>query len=84
MPVLHARFKITPEQLEKAITPKTRMMFFNSPSNPSGIAYTAEELKALGEVLLNHPQILIATDDMYEHIHLVISLLSTYSTPVQS
>ncbi len=63
-----AHFKITPEQLEQAITPKTRMMFFNSPSNPSGVAYSAGELKALGEVLLKHPQILIATDDMYEHI----------------
>lgn len=63
-----ARFKITPDQLEKAITPKTKMMFFNSPSNPSGVAYTAEELKGLAEVLLRHPQVLVATDDMYEHI----------------
>jgi len=62
------RFKITAEQLEAAITPKTRLVVLNSPSNPSGIAYTIEELKALGEVLKKHPQILIATDDMYEYI----------------
>jgi aspartate aminotransferase len=61
-------FKITPEQLEKAITPKTKMIFINSPSNPSGVAYHKEELFALGQVLKKHPQIWIATDDMYEHI----------------
>jgi aspartate aminotransferase len=61
-------FKITAAQLEKAITPKTRMFVINSPSNPSGGVYTLDELKALGEVLLKHPNILIATDDMYEHI----------------
>lgn len=62
------RYKITPEQLSTAITAKTKLFFINSPSNPSGIAYTFDELKALAEVLLRHPQILIATDDMYEHI----------------
>ncbi len=62
------RFKITPEQLEKAITPRTRMIFLNSPSNPSGMAYSKAELTALGEVLRRHPNILIATDDMYEKI----------------
>lgn len=62
------RFKITPEQLEAAITPKTRLFVINSPSNPSGVAYTEEELKAIGDVLRKHPNILIATDDMYEHI----------------
>ena len=62
------RFKITPDQLKKAITPKTRLIFINSPSNPSGIAYSLEELQALGEVLKEHPGIIIATDDMYEHI----------------
>jgi aspartate aminotransferase len=62
------RFKITPDQLRKAITPKTRLIFINSPSNPSGIAYTLDELKALGDVLKEHPNIIIATDDMYEHI----------------
>ena len=61
-------FKITPEQLEAAITPKTRMLVLNSPSNPTGAGYTMAELAALGEVLLRHPDVLIATDDMYEHI----------------
>ncbi len=60
-------FKITPAQLEAAITNKTRLVIFNSPSNPSGMAYTENELKALGEVLLRHPAIWIATDDIYEH-----------------
>lgn len=62
------RFKITPQQLEKAITPKTRLLILNSPSNPTGMAYTKEELIALSQVLLKHPQVLIASDDMYEHI----------------
>ena len=62
------RFKITPEQLEAAITDKTRLFVINSPSNPSGMAYTKAELAALGEVLRKYPNILIATDDMYEHI----------------
>ncbi|NGY03881.1 pyridoxal phosphate-dependent aminotransferase [Solimonas terrae] len=62
------RFKITPEQLERAITPRTRMLWLNSPSNPSGMAYSKAELTALGEVLRKHPQIVIATDDMYEKI----------------
>ncbi len=61
-------FKITPEQLEAAITPKTRLFVINSPSNPSGLAYSKSELEALGAVLRKHPNILIATDDMYEHI----------------
>ena len=61
-------FKMTPQQLERAITPKTRLIWINSPSNPTGAVYTAAELKALGEVLLKHPRIVIATDDMYEHI----------------
>lgn len=63
-----SRFKITPEQLEEAITPATRLFVINSPSNPSGMAYTKDELAALGEVLKKHPRIVIATDDMYEHI----------------
>jgi aspartate aminotransferase len=62
------RFKITPEQLEDAITDRTRLFVINSPSNPSGMAYTLEELQAIGEVLKKHPQIMIATDDMYEPI----------------
>ncbi len=61
-------FKLRPAELEKAITPKTRWLFLNSPSNPSGAAYTREELKALAEVLLRHPQVWILTDDMYEHL----------------
>ncbi len=63
-------FKMTAAQLAAAISPKTRMVVINSPSNPSGAVYTLEELKALGEVLRKHPDILIATDDMYEHIAL--------------
>jgi len=61
-------FKITPEQLRAAITDKTRLIFINSPSNPSGVAYSLDELKALGDVLKDFPNIIIATDDMYEHI----------------
>ncbi|HEY2629778.1 MAG TPA: pyridoxal phosphate-dependent aminotransferase, partial [Usitatibacter sp.] len=61
-------FKITPAQLRAAITPRTRLMWINSPSNPTGSVYTADELRALGEVLRAHPQVIIATDDMYEHI----------------
>ncbi|MEW6414379.1 MAG: pyridoxal phosphate-dependent aminotransferase [Pseudomonadota bacterium] len=63
-------FKITPAQLEAAITPKTRLFVINSPSNPTGAVYTKDELAALGEVLRKHPQVLIASDDMYEHIRL--------------
>ena len=61
-------FKITPEQLQQAITDKTRLLILNSPSNPSGKAYTRKELKALSEVLLQHPEIVVMTDDIYEHI----------------
>lgn len=61
-------FKITPDQLEAAITPQTRLFVINSPSNPTGVAYTRAELEALGEVLRRYPQVVIATDDMYEHI----------------
>ena len=62
-------FKVTPEQLEAAITDKTRMLFLNSPSNPTGSCYTREELQALGDVLVKHPKIVILADDIYEHIH---------------
>lgn len=65
---IEQRFKITAAQLRAAITPKTRLMFINSPSNPSGMAYSADELKALAEVIRDYPQVLVATDDMYEHI----------------
>ena len=61
-------YKITPEQLEAAITPKTRWVLLNSPSNPTGAAYSGAELAALGEVLRRHPDVLVLTDDMYEHI----------------
>jgi aspartate aminotransferase len=61
-------YKITAQQLEKAITPKTRLLWINSPSNPTGAVYTADELESLGEVLRKHPQVVIASDDMYEHI----------------
>ncbi|MDX3901717.1 MAG: pyridoxal phosphate-dependent aminotransferase [Sphingobium sp.] len=61
-------YKITPEQLDAAITPRTKWVMLNSPSNPSGAAYSADELKGLGEVLRRHPHVLIMTDDMYEHV----------------
>jgi aspartate aminotransferase len=63
-------FKLTAAQLEASITPKTKMLVINSPSNPTGAVYSADELRALGEVLRRHPQVLIASDDMYEHIRL--------------
>lgn len=61
-------FKITPEQLKASLTPKTKLVVLNSPSNPTGVAYSKAELTALGEVLRDYPQVYIATDDMYEHI----------------
>ena len=61
-------FKITAAQLQQAITDKTKMVIINSPSNPSGKAYSKAELKALGDVLLKHPNIVVMTDDIYEHI----------------
>jgi aspartate aminotransferase len=62
-------FKITPAQLAAAITPRTRLLILNSPSNPTGVAYTRAELEALAEVLRAHPQVMTATDDIYEHIY---------------
>ncbi len=62
-------YKITPAQLAAAITPRTKLLFLNSPSNPTGAAYTKAELRALGAVLDKHPQIVIAADEMYEHIY---------------
>jgi len=64
-------FKITPAQLEAAITPRSRVIMFNSPSNPTGSVYSLEELKALAEVLERHPHVLILADDIYEHINYV-------------
>jgi len=61
-------FKLTAEQLEKAITPQTKWFMFNSPSNPSGAAYSYDELKALTDVLMRHPHVWVLTDDMYEHL----------------
>ena len=66
---IDADFKITPEQLEAAITPKTKMVFFNSPNNPSGTIYSEEEYRALAKVLEKHPQIFILSDEIYEHIN---------------
>src|SRR5690242_21544036 len=63
-----AGFKMTAQQLERAITPKTKWFLLNSPSNPSGAAYTRAELKALTDVLVKHPQVHVMTDDMYEHL----------------
>ena len=62
-------FKITPEQLEAAITPKTKLVMFNSPNNPSGTIYTEAEYRALGKVLEKHPDIYILSDEIYEHIN---------------
>jgi aspartate aminotransferase len=62
-------FKVTPEQLAAAITPRTRLLMLNSPSNPTGVAYTRAELEGLAEVLRAHPQVITATDDIYEHIY---------------
>ena len=62
-------FKMTPEQLEAAITPKTKMMWFSSPCNPSGSVYSLEELKGLAEVLKKHPNIFVVSDEIYEHIN---------------
>ena len=62
-------YKITPAQLAAAVTPRTKLFFINSPSNPTGAAYTKSELQALGAVLDQHPQVVIASDEMYEHIY---------------
>jgi len=70
--IIHAdveqQFKISVEQLEQAITPNTRLLILNSPSNPTGMVYSRDELLALADVLKQHPQVMIATDDIYEHI----------------
>ncbi len=66
---IETNFKITPQQLENAITPKTKLIFFNSPNNPSGSKYTEEEYLALAKVLEKHPNIFIISDEIYEHIN---------------
>jgi aspartate aminotransferase len=65
---LETGFRVTPEALERAITPRTKWIILNSPSNPSGAAYSAAQLQALADVLLKHPHVWILTDDMYEHL----------------
>ena len=65
---LEDKFKLKPEVLARAITPRTKWLVFNSPSNPSGAAYTGVELKMLTDVLLDHPHVWVLTDDMYEHL----------------
>jgi aspartate aminotransferase len=64
---IDSQYKITPSQLARAITPKTRLLLLNSPSNPTGICYTHAELRELGNVLLDHPNVIIASDDIYEY-----------------
>ncbi len=71
-------FKITPEQLEKAITAKTKLFFLNSPSNPTGMVYSFDELKALGDVLSKHPNIAIIADDIYEYIVWQAGIFDTF------
>ena len=77
---LENQFKLTPEDLDRAITPKTKWLIFNSPSNPSGAAYSESELKALTEVLMKHSHVWVLTDDMYEHL---VYGDFTFTTPAQ-
>jgi aspartate aminotransferase len=77
---IEANFKITPTQLETAITPNTKWFIFNSPSNPTGAGYSHAELKALTDVLLRHPHVWIMSDDMYEHI---VYVPFEFCTPAQ-
>ena len=70
-------YKITPAQLDAAITPRTKWVMLNSPSNPSGAAYSADELAALADVLLRHPHVMVMTDDMYEHVWYAASPFAT-------
>ncbi|MBT3791010.1 MAG: pyridoxal phosphate-dependent aminotransferase [Alphaproteobacteria bacterium] len=65
---INSGFKMTPEDLEAAITPKTKWLIFNSPSNPTGAAYTTDEIRALADVLVKHPHVWVMTDDIYEHL----------------
>ncbi len=78
------RFLIQPEQLAAAITPATRMLILNSPSNPTGSAYTADELQALGEVLIEHPRIVVLADEIYERIYWGDSPLSSFAAACPS
>ncbi|MFP5385866.1 MAG: pyridoxal phosphate-dependent aminotransferase [Bacteriovoracia bacterium] len=74
-------FKITPDQLEKAITPKTKMFLFSNPSNPTGSMYSEKELRALGEVFKKHPNVLIVSDEIYEYITFEDKMFSIGSIP---
>ncbi|MDG1340114.1 MAG: pyridoxal phosphate-dependent aminotransferase [Paracoccaceae bacterium] len=76
-----ARFKLTPAQLETAITPKTKWLLLNSPSNPSGMIYTPQELTALGDVLLRYPNVWVMADEIYEHIRFVPFTSFTQAVP---
>ncbi len=78
---LSTEFKITPDQLEKAITPKTKMFLFSNPSNPTGSMYSEKELRALGEVFKKHPQVLIVSDEIYEYITFEGKMFSIGSIP---
>ncbi|OCB74444.1 pyridoxal phosphate-dependent aminotransferase [Flavobacterium crassostreae] len=78
---IESDFKITPAQLEAAITPKTKMMWFSSPCNPSGSVYSREELTALAKVLEKHPQIYVVADEIYEHINFSGTFCSIASIP---
>jgi aspartate aminotransferase len=78
---VESNFKITPEQLEKAITPKTKMIWYSSPCNPSGSVYNREELMALAKVLEKHPNIYIVSDEIYEHINFSGTFCSIASIP---
>ena len=77
---LEQAFKLQPEDLERAITPRTKWVILNSPSNPTGAAYTRDELKGLTDVLMRHPHVWVLTDDMYEHL---VYGDFTFTTPVQ-
>ena len=68
---VETNFKMTPAQLEAAITPKTRMLWYSSPCNPSGMVYSREELRALADVLVKYPEIIVVSDEIYEHINFV-------------
>ena len=73
-------FKMTPAQLESAITPQTKLLVLNSPSNPTGACYTASELRALGDVLEGHPGVVTVSDDIYEHIHWAAEPFASFAT----
>ncbi len=77
-------FKITPQQLESAITNRTRLFFLNSPSNPTGASYSKSELEALGSVIAEHPDVVTVSDDIYEHIHWGEEAFTSFATACPS